>query len=610
MAEDITVEAPGSHDFEHEKKLSHSGGKLNLQGSAGFAQTRAEWDALCTKVKDRWFTVNTFPPTWTKDTDFTPSSTSIGSGSLASISTSAVWESLTALKSGSGCGTTCCLYHNYAAKFSLFGNKGHAHPDDVNQGSVGDCYFLATVSSLAEWPARIEKVFANANPANFATTGVYFYVGGKKTLYDVDDDIPLRIYYNSGGKNYCGFWFASPRADGAVWPELLEKAFAKAAGNYDQIASGNFGPAIRFLTGVPYKRWSTDADAASVIFNTLKSGDQNQFPMACATSGGSNSQTNTLGLVLGHQYSVIGVYTVTKTDGSTMDLIKCRNPWGKTTYVGPWHNTDPNWSSVSSAEQTRIGQSSIVGTGQFFMTPSDFKAGFSVYSVAYYHDSYHFTDAEYNPHPSLELSCHKMSTSAGFHGYVGIDTVSDRMLGSHCTQQYNTLSVTAYKDVSGSLQKVATATQGYIDSNFAFSELGSSSAANWVVLSRAVVSTEYNKAGVNVYANEAVTLSTCDATAEINAIIASIPLNRWGAVNYAISNVDPGLYSFAFESAYSSYLATVTLMVTKKPVSGDTSMCTEVVAGQQWQCICKVKGVSPSQKCSFVTPSNIGYSIG
>lgn len=34
-------------------------------------------------------------------------------------------------------------------------------PDDINQGGLGDCWFLAAASSVAEKPGRLEKVFGN-----------------------------------------------------------------------------------------------------------------------------------------------------------------------------------------------------------------------------------------------------------------------------------------------------------------------------------------------------------------------------------------------------------------------------------------------------------------
>jgi calpain-15 len=35
-------------------------------------------------------------------------------------------------------------------KINVF--KGKIEPGDIEQGSLGDCYFLSTLSALAEWP--------------------------------------------------------------------------------------------------------------------------------------------------------------------------------------------------------------------------------------------------------------------------------------------------------------------------------------------------------------------------------------------------------------------------------------------------------------------------
>ena len=40
---------------------------------------------------------------------------------------------------------------------TLFGNG--ISPDDINQGSLGNCWFLAAISAIAEKPGRMEKVF-------------------------------------------------------------------------------------------------------------------------------------------------------------------------------------------------------------------------------------------------------------------------------------------------------------------------------------------------------------------------------------------------------------------------------------------------------------------
>lgn len=41
---------------------------------------------------------------------------------------------------------------------SLWGSKG-IRPAAINQGGLGDCWFLASIAALGEWPDRVKKLF-------------------------------------------------------------------------------------------------------------------------------------------------------------------------------------------------------------------------------------------------------------------------------------------------------------------------------------------------------------------------------------------------------------------------------------------------------------------
>jgi hypothetical protein len=43
---------------------------------------------------------------------------------------------------------------------SLWGSKG-VSPAGVRQGGLGDCWFMAAASAVAEYPNRIKNVFTN-----------------------------------------------------------------------------------------------------------------------------------------------------------------------------------------------------------------------------------------------------------------------------------------------------------------------------------------------------------------------------------------------------------------------------------------------------------------
>lgn len=65
-------------------------------------------------------------------------------------------------------------------------------PSDIQQGNIGDCYFLSSLAALAQEEERIETIFFN----NFETSGHGIYklvvvIGGAPTEMLIDDYIPV-----------------------------------------------------------------------------------------------------------------------------------------------------------------------------------------------------------------------------------------------------------------------------------------------------------------------------------------------------------------------------------------------------------------------------------
>ena len=49
---------------------------------------------------------------------------------------------------------------------NLWGMEGETRPSAAQQGGLGDCWFLAAASALAEFPDRIKKIFTNTGYSN------------------------------------------------------------------------------------------------------------------------------------------------------------------------------------------------------------------------------------------------------------------------------------------------------------------------------------------------------------------------------------------------------------------------------------------------------------
>ena len=177
--------------------------------------------------------------------------------------------------------------------------KDGIEPNDVNQGALGDCYFLAALSSLAEFPHRIRAMFITDT---INTAGIYlirFFLNGKETPVVVDDHLPVKADGTPA--------FATCR-DGELWVSLLEKAWAKLHGSYARMEGGLPSFAASHLAGVPAESYLHDEiENKEDFFAMLELADKRNFIMMAA-SRDAGEAAGADGVVTGHAYSLIDIY--------------------------------------------------------------------------------------------------------------------------------------------------------------------------------------------------------------------------------------------------------------------------------------------------------------
>jgi len=122
---------------------------------------------------------------------------------------------------------------------SLYGSTGRPTPGGINQGSLGDCWFLSSASALAEYPERIERIFTNTKYDDNGAFEVNLYWKGQPIKEIVDDRIPVREiprgYVGAGSKNPVN---GAQGSNGGWWLPILEKAYAKFNTNYANLNGG------------------------------------------------------------------------------------------------------------------------------------------------------------------------------------------------------------------------------------------------------------------------------------------------------------------------------------------------------------------------------------
>jgi hypothetical protein len=196
----------------------------------------------------------------------------------------------------------------------LFGPGGPT-PDDVRQGAVGDCYLVATLSSIAQRdPGLIRKHIADLGGGKYA---VSFTNGGRPETVTVDAELPVD-WSNTPSYAHLG-------AGNSLWVALFEKAFVYLrseqhgdAANYPEINAG-FSSEVFTDLGINYRDFwcnggTSAADLGREIMSDVNSGNSVTF----ATLPGNGP------LVGGHVYSVVSA----SQDTAGKYTITVRNPWG------------------------------------------------------------------------------------------------------------------------------------------------------------------------------------------------------------------------------------------------------------------------------------------
>ncbi|XP_055799309.1 calpain-5-like [Salvelinus fontinalis] len=257
---------------------------------------------------------------------------------------------------------------------------------DLNQGRLGNCWFVAACSCLALKPDLWQKVIPDwkeqewdsKHPENYA--GIFhfqFWVFGEWVDVVVDDRLPTinreLIYCHS-------------KLNNEFWSALLEKAYAKLSGCYESLDRGNTGDAVVDFSGAVTEAINLEAEVFhkdqekidNLFEDLLKVYDRGGIISCSIKASPSEIEAwMACGLVKGHAYSVTAVKKVRLGHGlmayfqnKTIPLIRMRNPWGKTEWNGAWSDSSAEWERVGSMERDKLGIT-VENDGEFWMAFPD-----------------------------------------------------------------------------------------------------------------------------------------------------------------------------------------------------------------------------------------------
>lgn len=326
--------------------------------------------------------------------------------------------------------------------YSIFKDK--IDPQDINQGMLGNCYYLSAISSIAEHSDRIKKLFLSRNVNDFGVYCVALCLNGMWEEVIIDDQFPVQPYSLRPA-------FNSTKNDD-IWVMLLEKAWAKVYGGYLNIDGGLAREALHDLTGAPCKSFFTSEVTHDEHWARLIRAERKNYILTASSddfnkTGNDNRDTST-GLSPSHAYALLAVYEIEvnsqglyqrarSSSSSNERLVKLRNPWGKGEWILDWADSDKRWNAHLKKQLGVVNEDD----GVFCMPFKAFMNYFYDYQICYFFDNYIYSAQKYQTSSNSPIYLTFKISEPGKH-YFSLNQINKRSFSQEDSKLFPNLKLT------------------------------------------------------------------------------------------------------------------------------------------------------------------------
>lgn len=207
----------------------------------------------------------------------------------------------------------------------------------ILQGSIANGWLIGAFRVLATQPEKIKQLFVSESNRSWGLYTIKFYINGEWRYIHLDDRIPCTPAMD--------YLYAHSRNKNEIWIPLLEKAFAKVFGSYENLNRGSTAAAIRTLTGSP--AYSIDLSITSVgypvrmekpsVWPQLVKRYKEKSAMGCINT---TSKQCIMGILPGTMYGILQVFEL--GDHRFIKLRDfSRSP--ESQYKGTWSKESEDW---------------------------------------------------------------------------------------------------------------------------------------------------------------------------------------------------------------------------------------------------------------------------
>ena len=316
--------------------------------------------------------------------------------------------------------------------------------ESVFQGALLNDYFLAVACAISQFEHRLKKLVVGDYPGkqDLEKMGFAINIRGFWRCILIDSYLPFyrkEVTGEDGTSKPTIKYLGAQCKTNQLWVCYLEKAYAKAMGGYFNVGfGGDPSQAFMDLTGAPTetKNLVDDFDDRDEAWEYIKKCYQLGFMMCCESTDNDSAVSSypsefarykkekmeKMGAVKGYfmktGLGIVDQQTYTFMGLAQIDeerLIKLRNVWGRTEWLGAWSDGSPEWMEMHQKQLNHTH----ANDGLFFIPFRDFLKLFPKMYVCYYEDRNVTTCAEYD---------------AGYEGFIHCFNLKVAKLGGYCVR--------------------------------------------------------------------------------------------------------------------------------------------------------------------------------
>ena len=291
--------------------------------------------------------------------------------------------------------------------------------NDVQQGELGDCYFLSVLSALSENPERIKKLIPKSKISDKGIYECNVFLHGYEIPIVIDDYFPV-IENEDNNIAFAGINQESK----SIWPLLLEKVWAKCNLSYEDIINGNSADAFQFLSPAPFDTYYHSNDNKSlfdIIDNSIK---KNYIVVSdiTLTENTNLDYLSKMGLLTNHAYNIIDTVTL-KQNSAEVKLLKIRNLWGTNEWKGDWSDNSGKWTENFK----RTVKLEKKEDGIFWMAYEDFIQFYTSTHICQIHDDFNYNCKKIKVNSNEFFNIAKVNVNKNSSGYFLVNLKNKRI---------------------------------------------------------------------------------------------------------------------------------------------------------------------------------------